>query len=75
MATPLQGGGMKVLCEDPATKQSLELVLLPILYDEDEQVGGGDLISSVLFWMNVFRWLARCLLFNVLPIMIFIEVV
>jgi len=59
---------MKVLCEDPATKQSLELVLLPILYDEDEQVGGGDLISSVLFWMNEFQRLGRCLLFNVRPV-------
>ena len=29
---------MKVLCEDPASKLRLEMVLLPVLYPEDEEV-------------------------------------
>mmetsp|Transcript_14287 Transcript_14287/g.14385 ORF Transcript_14287/g.14385 Transcript_14287/m.14385 type:complete len:360 (+) Transcript_14287:767-1846(+) len=33
----MQGGGMKVICEDPTTKLRLELVLIPLLYPEDEE--------------------------------------
>lgn len=37
MAMPLEGGGMKVLCQDPTNLMMYDTVIVPLLYKEDER--------------------------------------
>jgi hypothetical protein len=38
MGSEMQGGGGITMCEDPATQLKVDIISIPILYEEDEEV-------------------------------------
>jgi hypothetical protein len=47
MGSAMQGGGGVTMCEDPATQNKVDIISIPILYEEDEQVLSLSLVLSL----------------------------
>jgi serine/threonine protein kinase len=51
MGRPLDGGGTRVMCQDPSSKKTFEVIAIPILYPDDEE----QLTKQLTFMIGRFH--------------------